>query len=107
MTKEYFCLFIQNIEMLHNDQRRIEDALDLILDGRPICNIGGDLETFIVKYLEKEMEDKFDWISDFIYELEFGKNYKPEMITEKDGSNIDLSTAEKLYDVLFSEMEDV
>lgn len=49
-----------------------------------------------------------DWISYWIYELDYGRNYKEGCIQEeKDGKmvNIDLSTAEKLYDYLIEEMK--
>lgn len=58
-------------------------------------------EGIVVKLLEKLMRDKSEIISYFIYELEYGKEYQEGCFADKTG-NIDISTAEKLYDVLIS-----
>ena len=58
-------------------------------------------EGIVVKLLEKLMRDKSEIISYFIYELEYGKEYREGCFADKSG-NIDISTSEKLYDVLIS-----
>ena len=55
-------------------------------------------ESVVVELLEKLMHDVADDISYFIYELDYGRKYKPGYITYADGQEIDFSTAEKLYD---------
>lgn len=54
----------------------------------------------VIRLLQNMFNDKFENISYFIYDLDYGRKYKKGMITEADGRNIDLSTAEKLYDYL-------
>lgn len=44
--------------------------------------------------------DKDEWISYFMWELDFGKKYKDGIILDSEGKNIRLDTAEKLYDFL-------
>lgn len=56
-------------------------------------------EDIVVKLLEKIMNDQCDDICYFIYELNYGKDYKPGCITQ-DEVNIDFSTADKLYEYL-------
>lgn len=41
-------------------------------------------------------------ISYFCWDLDFGRDYEPGMITDKEGNDIDFSTAESLYDYLTS-----
>lgn len=41
-------------------------------------------------------------ISYFCWDLDFGRDYEPGMITDKEGNDIDCSTAESLYDYLTS-----
>lgn len=41
-----------------------------------------------------------DDIHYFIYELEFGKRWKSGMVSESDGTDIDMSSAEKLWNYL-------
>lgn len=42
----------------------------------------------------------------FIYDLNFGKDYNEGSLSEMDGTPIDISTAEKLYDYIVSEVEE-
>ena len=57
-------------------------------------------ETKLVSLLKSVMHDKYDDIEYFIYELNFGEKYEDGMIREKDGTLIDFSTAENVYDYL-------
>lgn len=59
-------------------------------------------ESVVVKLLEDMFET--DLISWWIYELDYGKEYKPGCLTEDD-IEIDVSTADKLYDVLMKNYE--
>ena len=45
-------------------------------------------------------KDKDEWIDYFCFELDFGKKWKEGVITEKDGTDIILKTAEDLYNLL-------
>lgn len=45
-------------------------------------------------------EDIDNLIEYFCFELDFGKKWKPEMVKEKDGTDIKLETIEDLYDFL-------
>lgn len=63
-------------------------------------------EDTTVKLLDNMFDT--DLISWWIYELDYGRKYKEGYIQEeKDGKiiNIDLSTAEKLYDYLVKELD--
>lgn len=44
--------------------------------------------------------DKDEWISRFCFDLNFGKKWKPEMIVDKDGTDIKLETVDDLYEIL-------
>lgn len=56
-------------------------------------------ENIVVELLE-DMFNAGDIISWWIYDLEYGTKYKDGCITEGNGTIIDVSTAEKLYDYL-------
>ena len=69
------------------------------------CNGAGlqiSHEGIVVKLLEKLMKDSFGNISYFIYELDYGREYREGCISDENG-NIDISTPEKLYDFLMVE----
>ena len=57
-------------------------------------------ESQMLKVLEDAMHDTGEMISYFIYELDFGQEYKEGCVTENNNEIIDISTAEKLYDYL-------
>ena len=68
----------------------------ILLTGLQISHEG-----IVIKMLEKMMKDKNENISYFIYKLNYGKEYQEGCIYDDEG-NIDISTAEKLYDYLMS-----
>jgi hypothetical protein len=59
----------------------------------------------VVFLLRKLLKDAVENIDYFIYELDYGRKYEPGMITDKNGADIDFSTAEKLYDYLTGEVK--
>ena len=72
------------------------------------CNGAGlqiSHEGIVVKLMERLMRDNAGNISYFIYELDYGKKYKDGYVQDGKGNNIDISTAEKLYDYLIKEAE--
>ena len=58
-----------------------------------------ELDT-IISLLQFIFDDKDQWISYWICELEFGSQYKDGMIQDEDGNNIQLETIDYLYDLL-------
>lgn len=56
-------------------------------------------ESIVVELLEDMFNDS-DYISWWLYDLEYGRDYKDGCIQDEKGKIIDLSTAEKLYDFL-------
>lgn len=58
-----------------------------------------ELDT-IISLLQFIFDDKEQWISYWICELDFGSKYQDGMIQDKDGNNIQLKTVDDLYDLL-------
>lgn len=88
---------VDKVEKLFRDSRE-----NLECD---FCNGAGlqiSHEGIVVKLLEKLMQDRGGNISFFIYELDFGREYREGCVSDKNG-NIDISTPEKLYDLLMAE----
>ena len=107
MTKEKFCEIIDEIKKLHEYESEIYAV-------NRKYNYDADisfptLESAVMSLLEEifncpETEVGTD-ISYFVYELDFGKEWEPGMIIDESGNDIDLSTAEKLYDYLMKERD--
>lgn len=57
-------------------------------------------ERTVVFLLRKLLNDVFENINYFIYELDYGRKYESGMIKDEKNQDIDFSTAEKLYDYL-------
>ena len=119
LSKEEFCKIINKLKTIND----LYEELDCCYNKYKNL-LGGCIEPYsleisceneIIKLLEIIMNDKptNDYygsnISYFIYELNYGKNYKAGMVTDKnkDGSfiDVDISTPEKLYEYLIKNME--
>ena len=102
--------FIEIINRLQNYtklQDKIDDLFEGLLDNKEqdFCNAGSICighESVVIKLLEDMFET--DLISWWIYELDYGKEYKPDCLTEDD-KEIDVSTSDKLYEVLIENLE--
>ena len=73
------------------------------MDGNiypPMCT------EMVVDLLEFIFNDENQWISYWIFELDFGKDYEDGWVTQKDGAVIPLKTVEDLYDLLVKNMEE-
>lgn len=61
------------------------------------------LITNVVELLERIMGDKYEWISYWVWELDFGKEYRAGCVTDKNGQDIKLESAHDLYRFLEQE----
>lgn len=107
VNKNDFIEIINRLKDYRNLQDKINDLFKDLLDNKEqdFCNAGSICighESVVVKLLEDMFET--DLLSWWIYELDYGKEYKPGCLTEDD-MEIDVSTADKLYDVLMKNYE--
>ena len=58
-----------------------------------------EIENEITKDLKAQFDDKCDWISYWMWELNFGENWKPGTVTEN-GNDIPLKTIDDLWNLL-------
>ena len=102
--------FVGILNRLREATELLDKVEELFRDSREnlesdFCNGAGlqiSHEGIVVKLLEKLMQDSAGNISYFIYELDYGKEYREDCVSDKNG-NIDISTPEKLYDYLMKE----
>ena len=62
-------------------------------------------EKMIVDILMEVMDDQGEWIEYYLYENDYGHDLKPDSVQEADGTPINITTPEKLYDFLVKEHE--
>lgn len=106
ISKEDFCKTINKLKECSDREDKIYNALekcDIYLED----NSTGCLYDTVIHLLElltgNPANDIYGSdISYFCWELDFGREYKPGMITDGAGNDIDFSSAEKLYDYLAS-----
>lgn len=81
--------------------RKLKDAVES--DFFATMSLTVSHESIVLQLLENIFNDA-DYISWWLYDLDYGRKYKEYCIQDVDGNAIDVSTAEKLYDFLISEM---
>lgn len=99
ISKKDFISFINKLK----EYQDIEENLSKISQGAiQLFEIDSlsNMITLFVQILEKEFNSKDDWIDYYIWELDFGKDYKPGIIKDKSGKDIQLKTPEDLYNLL-------
>lgn len=110
ITKEQFVKIINRLRDYNDLQDKIQDLFRDNIDNQEMdfMNAGSICvghETIVVKLLENMFNERRT-LSWWIYELDYGRKYKEGCISEANGTIIDLSTPEKLYEYLIKEMEE-
>ena len=102
MNKELFVSTFNSIKkQLEIDRKNSSILQEMFPDDSIYCGYNNsELFNALNKILKESMKDEYDWIGYFMYELDFGKKYRKGMVKESDGSIIDLSNAERLYEFL-------
>ena len=108
ISKEKFVEIINRLKSYNELQNKINDLFKENIDNKEMdfMNAGSICvgHESVVVYLLENMFDT-DMISYWIYELDYGREYKDGYVQDREGKNIDISTAEKLYDYLIKETE--
>lgn len=108
LTKKQFVEYINRIKATCDKDDMLSDAIEKACDKNTwVIGLYGSECNTMIDLLSLAMGLKVgtydgNVIEYFIYDINFGKNYTPECYTEEDGSPIDISTAEKLYDYIIS-----
>lgn len=108
LTREEFA---STIYKLRDSSDLVEKVEELFRNSREnvecdFCNGAGlqiSHENIVIWLLKKLMQDESENIDYFVYELDYGRKYEPGAITDETGEDIELDTAEKLYDYLMGE----
>ena len=104
MTLEDFKRHINAIKKFSNLQDAISNAI-IVYNGKSedAAEIFlPSLECTVVELLEKIFNDECNWISYWVYELNFGKLYKDGCIT-MDNKIVKLKTVEDLWNLLIED----
>ena len=72
----------------------------------PCCFEDTTANEYILFLLENIFHDVGHWISYFIYELDFGRDWKPGMVRDTLGNDIKLETIKDVWRLLQENMND-
>lgn len=95
MTKENFSELINAVKNHSEYIWNLYKDYGIDFENTPVMEI----ENEITKYLKAQFDDKYDWISYWMWELNFGENWKPGTVTEN-GNDIPLKTIDDLWNLL-------
>lgn len=112
ISKNKFVKIINTLKDYSKRQENLNKAMDALSNayGEAFSNSFYPLnkyESIIIDLLNMEFNLKSNEyvgtdLDYFVYELNYGKQYKPGCIQDANGTNIDISTPGKLYDYLIS-----
>lgn len=114
ITRKTFVSIMEALQKSQEKASKIDEAINTAIEGRNTVNgnicfeemfCDWDLQESILEALSKELGDVQDmyggtWISWWVYELNWGKDWKPGCATDKDGNDIKVRDAGELYDFL-------
>lgn len=105
ITKDEFLLYIKELQKVQNFQDDLAEISRKYWCGDfwDYPNLSFVCCKMLTKLLGLEDDERFGSDVDyFVDELNFGEDWKPGMIKDKDGNDLDWSTPEKFYDWVVS-----
>lgn len=110
ISREEFVKILVNLEAARNLEGDIYHAVQKFssktkTDFQDTGCLVVTFEDTVIDLLQRLMHDDFHTVEYFVYETNFGHDYKPGCVKE-DNEDADISTAEKLYDYLKKKMEE-
>ena len=106
ITKEQFIKIMNGIKKQIDIDAKNNKAFSVILENDFVSNVKNVLYDVIIDFLETATNDKGEWITYFVYELDFGKENNRLQVYDKDDSEIPLSTLDDLWNILIGDTDE-
>lgn len=105
MTKEKFCEIINQLNEGERLQQKVASAVrqyNSIIQSDYPEPFGMVIahDSLVIDLLSEIMDDKYNDIEYYCYDLEYGRLYNPGDVTDEEGNEVELRTPENLYDFL-------
>lgn len=94
---------MNNVKKFWDRLMEIESVTDGCVQAWEMTN-GGCIDD-VLMLLQKMFRDTEEWLTYWVYDLDWGNDYKPGCVENEDGSNIELETMRDLYDFLLKNLE--
>lgn len=102
MNKDLFIQTIETMEKLNSEQEAFNNLLRVVDSEFGGGYIHNKTISLLADLLKEFTNDQYDYISYYLWEIDFGREYYDGCITDSDGSIIPLRTAEDLYNLIMS-----
>lgn len=87
-------------EQLELDKKNSDLLGEVFTDSYLIMYPNSIIIEAVISFLEDYFNDEGEWVSYFVYELDFGEKWYSDCVLDSDGKNIPLKTIEDLYNFL-------
>lgn len=105
ISKEIFVKTMEQLKELDDKMNAVDNAFRRL--NPDFCSFYlTEPANMVLNILEDIFEDEDHWLEYFTYELDWLTKYKEGCVTEADGTPIDVSNWEKVYDFLIDNMEE-
>jgi hypothetical protein len=96
MTYEQFSKAIESLREFSDFEDKLFGlGIDLI-----DCNQVTNLVCSLVRVLEDAFNDSAGWVGFYCWDLDFGRNWEPNVVTDERGQDIPLGTVEDLWNII-------
>lgn len=99
MTRKQFTELMKELVSLRKDEDDLNTAFKKLEPDFNYISFGR-YETLVVRSLEFAMNDKYQWISYWLYDCECGK--KEMKVIDKDGKKVPMKTINDLYNCIIN-----
>lgn len=103
---KHFKELIESIKIFNKQEELLADLVKPFNDSWTVIEFCPEIKSSIRNFLQEEFLDTDDWIGYFINDLNFGNDLTLMKDNKNsDGTLIDISTIEKLYEFLLKDNE--
>ena len=103
ISKKQFIKHMKDLKELYKIEDDIIKAFKKLDPDFGYFSLGKSI-SLIINILEDAFDDESEWISYFIYDLNWGKRWTKKSITDNKGKPINMSTLSELYNVLIENL---
>lgn len=103
VTKEVFCEIIGTLIEVDDYHKGLNAFFEKSKVHGFLFSPDASVQT--VQLLKAMFVDKDELIDKFCFEMDYGRSYKPGTVKNEDGTDLDFSSPDKLYDILVNDIE--
>jgi len=99
MTKETFIKLMTGLIELKESEEKLDEAFRAFAPDFNGLHLE-KYEALVLMAIKASFKHPYDWIEYWLYDLNCGKDYKKNYVTDKKGKNVPLKTLSDLYNLI-------